>query len=771
MIRFSSSPAILSESGRQLDNLQLGVIAQKFSFVMGSKILYDGFMEKTKKMPVILSVAVPSPLRKALDYLAPNEEGHTFQPGQRWTVPLGSRKVIGVLVEVKSHSDCERAQLKSALVCHDAESLWPAPLWQLCCFAAEYYRYPLGAAFAEILPMGLKQGSDATLEPIVSYQVTNEGRASLATPFNHASKQRLLLELIAEKGSVEKEKLTGKSAVLKRLILKSQVETVSQLPVMWQYEKIPPSLTLTNEQQVVVEVIEQSVGFHAFLLWGVTGSGKTEVYFRVMQSCLAQGKQVLFLVPEIALTPQTLSRIEQAFSVPVVAYHSGLTDKNRLNAWKMARSGLAAIVVGTRSAIFLPLKNPGMIVIDEEHDASYKQQNGFRYNARDCAVRRAQLEGVPLILGSATPSLRTYHNALKGRYTLLRLTQSAVALHPAKRRCLQLSARDYQQGISDEVKKIMEVHLKNKKQVLLFLNRRGFAPLYFCPSCEYIAQCHQCDANLTYHKKKHSLICHHCNSKTRAMKDCPSCARAEMIAYGLGTEQLEQTAQALFPLNRVLRMDRDTTVKRGELEKQLKSVVSGEAEIIIGTQMLAKGHHFPNLTCVIVVNADQGFLSSDFRSAEQTAALLEQVSGRAGRELHVGEVVFQTLQSDNPYLKTLLKEGYLVLAKQLLEEREEAGLPPSTALALLAAESKHIGEAERFLLSICEQFRKKGWEWIGPMPALLAKRANWYRFQLGLLSATPSVLQEQLQQLIARLDLIENSRIRWFLDVDPYTMM
>ena len=255
------------------------------------------------------------------------------------------------------------------------------------------------------------------------------------------------------------------------------------------------------------------------------------------------------------------------------------------------------------------------------------------------------------------------------------------------------------------------------------------------------------------------------------MKDCPSCARAEMIPYGLGTEQLEQAARELFPNHRILRIDRDTTGKRGELEKQLQSILRDEADIIIGTQMLAKGHHFPNLTCVVVVNADQGFLSSDFRSAEQTAALLEQVSGRAGRELDVGEVILQTLQSDNPYLKTLLNDGYLVLAKQLLQEREEAGLPPSAALALLAVESRHAGEAERFLLSIRGKFSGKNWEWMGPMPALLSKRANWYRFQLGLLSATPSALQQQLEQLIACLDEVKNKRVRWFLDVDPYSMM
>jgi primosomal protein N' (replication factor Y) len=731
-------------------------------------MFYDEGMKETS---VILSVAVPSPLRKALDYLPPAGSGCVWQPGQRLTVPLGSRKVTGVLVAVKSESDFELAKLKAAVVCHDETALWSPPLLQLFRWAAEYYRYPIGAAFAEVLPSALRQGNTATLEPAIYYQLTDQGRASLAVPANRAPKQRLLLELLAAQGEVQPEQLTGKAALVKALLDKAQIEKKERLPEAWSYQAERSTLQLNVEQQCAVDAIQQASGFAPFLLCGVTGSGKTEVYFRAMKAALAQGKQVLFLVPEIALTPQTLSRIQRAFSVPVVAYHSGLTDKSRLQAWQLAQTGLAAIVVGTRSAVFLPLKNPGIIVVDEEHDGSYKQQSGFRYNARDCAVRRAQLESLPIILGSATPSLRSYNNALKGRYQLLTLSKPAVAAEPAKRRCLQLSAKNYQQGISDELKQIIESHLQQKKQVLLFLNRRGFAPLYLCPACQYTAQCHQCDANLTYHQYKNSLVCHHCDSKQYAMKNCPSCKRAEMIPYGLGTEQLEHTAKELFPKQRVLRIDRDTTLKRGELEKQLQAIDDGEVDIIIGTQMLAKGHHFANLTCVVVVNADQGFLSSDFRSAEQTAALLEQVAGRAGRELDAGEVILQTLQPDNPYLKTLLSDGYLVLAKQLLEERQAAGLPPAAAMALLAVESQHAGAAEQFLLAIRRFFNGKDWQWMGPMPALLAKRANWHRFQLGLLSPSSPQLQQQLQQLVSHLDQQKNNRVRWFLDVDPYSLM
>lgn len=734
-------------------------------------MIYDACMEDEKNIDVILSVAVPSPLRKTLDYLPPKGGKQDWQPGQRLQVPLGSRKVTGVLLAVKSESDFELSKLKAACSCYDSTGLWSAELLQLYRWAADYYRYPIGAAFAEVLPSQLRQGGSAALEPTLSYQLTDMGKASLFVPSKRAPKQRLLLELISEKGSVSKEELSGQSAVLKAVLDKSYIEELAQLRSAWQYEEAESMLELNVEQQTAVDTIKASTGFAPFLLCGVTGSGKTEVYFRLMREVLAQGKQVLFLVPEIALTPQTLSRLERAFSVPVVAYHSGLSDKKRLRAWQMAQSGLAAIVVGTRSAVFLPLKTPGLIVVDEEHDGSYKQQSGFRYNARDCAVRRAQLENLPIILGSATPSLRSYNNALKKRYAFLSLTKPAVAVTPPKRHCLQLSAEHYQQGISDELKKIIEKHLENKKQVLLFLNRRGFAPLYLCPVCQHMAQCHQCDANLTYHQYKNRLVCHHCDSQKPAMKNCPACARGEMIPYGLGTEQLEHTATALFPEHRVLRVDRDTTARAGELQAQLKAILNREADIIIGTQMLAKGHHFPDLTCVVVINADQGFLSSDFRSAEQTAALLEQVSGRAGRELDAGEVVLQTLQPDNPYLKTLLSDGYLVLAKQLLQEREEAGLPPSAAMALLAVESKFPGEAEQFLLSVRRQFGGQDWLWMGPMPALLAKRANWHRFQLGLLAKTPRVLQQQLQQLTHCLDQHKNSRIRWFLDVDPYSLM
>jgi primosomal protein N' (replication factor Y) len=728
-------------------------------------------MGPMKKASVILSVAVPSPLREALDYLPPAKVDWDWQPGQRLTVPLGTRKVTGILVAVKSESSCQLAQLKAAITCHDEEPLWSPLLLQLFAWAADYYRYPIGAAFAEILPNALREGHAISNEMILSYELTESGRASLAMPDKKAPKQRLLLEQIASHGEMRQTELTGKGLLLKALMEKAYVQEKEIEPASWAYQPKKESLSLTDEQEAAVSAINASEGFTPFLLCGVTGSGKTEVYFRAMKSALEKGRQILFLVPEIALTPQTLSRIQAVFSVPVVAYHSKMGDKSRFQAWKLAQKGLAAIVVGTRSAVFLPLKNPGLIVVDEEHDASYKQQSSFRYNARDTAVRRAQLENTPIILGSATPSLRSYQNALNNRYRLLTLQQPAVAPHLPKRRSLLLSPKNYQQGISDELKPIIDSHLQKKKQVLLFLNRRGFSPLYLCPACQYIAQCHQCDVNLTYHFRRNQLVCHHCDSKKNAMKNCPSCERAEMISYGLGTEQLEVRAKELFPNHRVLRIDKDTTSKRGELERQLQVIIKGQADIIIGTQMLAKGHHFSNLTCVVVVNADQGFLSSDFRSAEQTAALIEQVSGRAGRELDEGEVILQTLQPNNPSLQLLLKEGYCVLAKQLMQEREAAGLPPATAMGLLAVESQYAGAAEEFLLAVRRQFSGKEWQWMGPMPALLAKRANWHRFQMGLITPHAHQLQEQLQQLMSYLDQQKISRIRWFLDVDPYSLM
>lgn len=665
-------------------------------------------MEEIKDKPVILSVAVPSPLRRTLDYLPPVGEKYNWQPGQRLQVPLGSRQVVGVLQAIKTESDFALDKLKPIIGACDEQALFSAELLQLYQWAADYYRHPIGAAFADMLPTALRKGQ-----------------------------ARIDLEEMAP----------------------------------WQASVVNSALTLTDEQDVAVRAIQQAQGFSPFLLYGVTGSGKTEVYFRSMQAVLEQGKQVLFLVPEIALTPQTLSRLEASFSVPVLAYHSGLTPKKRLLAWQHAQQGTAAIVIGTRSAVFLPLKNPGMIVVDEEHDGSYKQHSGFRYNARDCAVRRAQLEALPIILGSATPSLRSYNNALKKRYALLTLSRPAVTKTLAKRRCLQLSSSHYQQGISDELKQVMLQHLSQAKQVMLFLNRRGFAPLYLCPSCQHVAQCDRCDANFTFHQQRNALVCHHCDRKQTAMKTCPACERAEMIPYGLGTEQLEQAAAEMFPDKKIIRIDRDTTAPVGELKKQLQSIAEGEADIIIGTQMLAKGHHFPKLACVVVVNADQGFLSSDFRSAEQTAALLEQVAGRAGRELESGEVILQTLQPDNPYLQKLLQEGYLPLAEQLLQERAEAGLPPITAMALIAVESKQEKEAERFLLTLRQVFASQRWEWMGPMPALLAKRADWYRFQLGLIAPTPRLLQQQLQTVIAYLEQQKNRRVRWFVDVDPYTLM
>ena len=724
-------------------------------------------MTDSTSPPTILRIAVPSPFWEPLDY-APAATSTQWQPGQRVRAPLGNREVVGVLVAVEDSSSLDKSKIKPVHACLDETPLWSPTGFALCLWAVSYYRHPIGAAFSDIMPSLLRQGSAAKLTPVETYSITGEGLAFLCSGSKRAPKQREVLEQLQQTPAQTRAQLGGVS--LKPLLEKNHIESTEQAPTAWKYVHKESMHTLNEQQQVAVDAVLGGTGFSPFLLFGITGSGKTEVYFHVMKSVLREQKQVLFLVPEISLTPQTLQRIERAFCVPVVSYHSKLSDRRRLDAWLQAKEGQAAIVVGTRSAVFSSFKKLGLIVVDEEHDGSYKQQSSFRYNARDCALKRAQLDGIPIILGSATPSLRTYANAKSGRYGFLQLTGRACTQTLPERRCLQLSSTHYQEGVSEELKKIIQVHLDNKKQVLLFLNRRGFAPLYLCPACQHIIRCTQCDANMTYHQNKSVLVCHHCNCKQKTMTYCPSCKRAEMIGYGLGTEQLEQAANKHFPGQRILRVDRDTMSKRGTLEAALADIESEKVDIIVGTQMLAKGHHFPKLTCVVVINADQGFLSSDFRSAEQSAALIEQVSGRAGRESDPGEVILQTLQSENPYLSRLMECGYLSLADQLLEESADAGLPPKTAMAVIAAESKTPGVAENFLQSIKRRMPTGGFEWMGPMPAILSKRANWYRFQLCLIAKTPRELQENLDAVIRHLSATKNNRVRWFLDVDPYSL-
>ena len=557
-------------------------------------------------------------------------------------------------------------------------------------------------------------------------------------------------------GSLPKLLRQGKAAVPQEN-LSAPVAQESRLPV-------------NKEQRHAIDTIAHASGFQIFLLSGVTGSGKTEVYLNSIEAILAQKKQALVLVPEISLTPQTVERFQRRFSVPIALMHSHLSDKTRMQAWLQAAHGKAGIIIGTRSAIFTPLLNPGIIILDEEHDLSFKQQSGFRYSARDLAIVRGQTENIPVVLGSATPSLESIYNAKRNRYCLLKLTERAVQVALPEIKIVDLRNQQLTSGLSEALLQEIEERLNRREQVMLFLNRRGYAPTIMCHACGWVMTCEQCDAHLTLHYHPKCLYCHHCGATKPILKTCPQCRQSDLIHLGVGTEQLESVLTTHFPKAVIVRVDRDSTRKRGSMQDKLKQIHNEEADILIGTQMLAKGHHFQQLTFVAIVDVDNGFFSSDFRAIERMGQLFVQVSGRAGRE-KPGVVMMQTHHPDNPLLKILLEKGYLEFAEALLAEREAVRLPPFAYLALLRAEATDEKLSTRFLENVKQMLKHQqssSIEIYGPVPATMERKAGKYRSQLLVQSLQRGALQKLLKSLLLELPRISMSkRVRWFLDVDP----
>jgi primosomal protein N' (replication factor Y) len=533
------------------------------------------------------------------------------------------------------------------------------------------------------------------------------------------------------------------------------------------------SYALTDAQRAAVEQIEQATRFSAFLLHGVTGSGKTEVYLEAIKRVLARGKQTLVLVPEIGLTPQLLDRFRRRFAVPIAVLHSALGERERLQAWLDARSGHAPIVIGTRSAVFVPLANPGLIVIDEEHDGSFKQQEGFRYHARDLAVMRASREAVPIVLGSATPSLETLRHARAGTYTLLRLPERTGTAGLPTVRLLDLRRLKPDQGLSHPLREAIAERLARREQVLLFLNRRGFAPVWTCYDCEWVASCARCDARLTFHQRSRRLRCHHCGADQPVIEKCPKCANS-LHALGEGTERIEGALAKYFPDAAIERIDRDSTRRKGALEEKLERVRAGEAQILVGTQMLSKGHDFPNVTLVGVLNADQGLYNVDFRAPERLFQQIMQVSGRAGRADKPGDVFIQTRHPDHPVFDAIARHDFDGFADYALAERRDTGYPPFQYLALLRAEAAAAGLALSFLVQAqtCARQMADGVDILDPAPAPMERRAGRYRAQLLVQARERKALHVFLDRWVGELQALKTTRrVRWSLDVDPIEMI
>lgn len=662
------------------------------------------------KHPSILRLALPLPLRRQFDYLPPQDiDIKDLIPGIRVRVPFQSRTLTGILIEMVQHSDVPMAKLKAALEILDEQPVLPEDVYKLCLWAAEYYHAPLGDVLASAMPTLLRKGMPAKVKPK----------------------------------------------------LKPQQEAGAR--------EAPLSLN-ADQQQAVQHIMAASDCFKVFLLDGVTGSGKTEVYLQTMAENLQRGKQILVLVPEISLTPQTVERFRARFSESVVALHSSLSDQERLRAWLMAKSGEASIVIGTRSAIFTPFAKLGLIIVDEEHDASFKQQDQFRYHARDLAIMRASINHIPVVLGSATPSLESLLNARRERYHLLSLPQRAGGAIMPEYHLLDLRNGAVEEGLSSSLLQMMHAHLDQGNQVMLFLNRRGFAPVLYCTQCAFMAECKRCDARMVYHRSPPRLQCHHCDTRARLPEKCQQCGEVSLQPVGLGTQRLEETLAKIFPDVPLIRVDRDSTRRKGEMQQLLDDIHRQPKAIMLGTQMLAKGHHFPNVTLVGIVDADSGLFSADFRAAEQMGQLLMQVSGRAGRAEKPGKVAIQTRHPEHPLLQTLIHQGYEAYAKTLLAEREELVLPPFSHFAIFRAEAYVEANANQFLTAIKSMLPSSldALTVLGPVPALISRRKGLHCQHLLVKTNKRSVLQQALKNILHQLEsLALNHAVKWVLDVDP----
>ena len=718
---------------------------------------------------LIAHVALPVPLHQLYDY----QLTMPAQIGMRVKVPFGYRDAIGIIVSIDKHTDVDISHLKSIKSIVDESPVFNDSIWQLLNWAASYYHYPIGEVLFHALPILLRQGRAASKDEIKKWQLTELGKQFNIDSMPRATKQKQLL--LALKNDTLQE-TDFNSAVYLALQKKQLIEQVRCLPESneWQtcYTTNTTSIELNAQQSNAIQSVNKQLdSFNVFLLEGVTGSGKTEVYLNILSSVLSIGKQALVLVPEISLTPQTIARFKQRFNAPIDILHSGLSAKERLSVWLRSRNGENAIVVGTRSSLFTPFKDLGIIIIDEEHDSSYKQQEGWRYHARDLAIIRAKIENVPILLGSATPSLETLKNAFYHKYQLLQLTERAGNATLAKQSILDIRGLTLEAGLSKPLIEQIQKHLTNNNQVMLFLNRRGFSPLLICHDCGWIAECPRCDRPYTYHHKQHKLSCHHCDTPRAVPQQCPKCGSTHLVPIGFGTEQLEKKLEVLFPNIKISRIDRDTVSKKDALNNYLHDIHQGGAHILVGTQILAKGHHFPDVTLVGIIDVDGALFSSDFRATERFAQIYTQVSGRAGREKKAGEVILQTYHPDHPLLNILLNEGYQKFASVTLQERQITQLPPFSYQVLIRAADRNNRYAPIFLQKIHDWLKvncDSGLWQLGPMPANQAKKADYHRWQLLLQHNNRTLLQQILDELlIIILNWNESSRVRWNIDVDP----
>ena len=708
------------------------------------------------KSPRVVGVAIPKPLETIFDYQVP--AGMAIPSlGCRLRVPFGKGELIGICVETKRESDAK--QLREITEVIDNESLISADLLGIALWIAEYYHHPIGETVFSTIPPDIRKGKPLKLDKPRCWRVNSN-----KPPTNKAPKQKSLYELINHTPGISSEDIKAAGFnlnTIQALEKEGRIEAIE--PIQNKMSQKP--IGLNAEQKRALKTFnDRGPGYECFLLDGITGSGKTEVYLQAMESVITSGMQALVLVPEISLTPQTYQRFSNRFPKTGLM-HSGISNHNNLQTWLKCKEGKIDCLVGTRSAIFAPFQNLGIIIVDEEHDSSYKQQEGLKYSARDVAVKRASQKKIPIILGSATPSVESINNVQNGKYSLLTLRIKADNTHLPTQQIVDLSNGKIIDGFSSRTIAAITKHLNQKNQVMIFINKRGFARTLFCTSCGWKASCIRCDARTTVHTNPDLLICHYCGWKERLKTQCPECQNPDLISLGQGTQKLESSLGKHFPNTPIFRIDRDSTRSQNQFAETLKEINIGKPCILVGTQMLSKGHDFKKLTLVVVMEADVGFNAIDFRGPEKSAQQIFQVSGRSGRHNDKGEIILQTYDAKNSTLLSLIENGYKSFAEEELQIRKKMRFPPFRPMAIIRADAKSAGTAESFLSRVNHEL--SDYETLGPAPAVISKISNRYRFQLMILADTRNRLNQALNRIQASYKKKGSSGLRWSIDVDP----
>ena len=728
----------------------------------------------------LVDVLVPIPLLEKFSYLPPKNSKYPIKQGSRVLIPFGNRTLVGVIWSKRLQDSADKRKYKRIKEVLDAVPLLSSNAMNLAEWSSRYYHYPLGEIITYFFPPSLRKGNEASFRQSKYIEITSKGEFINEDLLSNAPVQRKLITILKEKKEISLKSLTAfeiSPSAVTGLEDKGYIRRFSR--ELSPYKKLESKQQskphkLNEQQSLAVAAINKGQNKNAtFLIDGITGSGKTEVYLQAVQEIVAQGKQALILIPEIGLAPQAEERFRDYFGDRVMSFHSAKNDREKVDAWLGASKGLIDVIIGTRSSVFLPMKDLGIIVVDEEHDLSFKQMDKFRYSARDMALYRAKLEKVPVVLASATPSLETLKNVDEGKYELLKLSQRATGAKLPSFSAIDLRGKVLNEGISSDLIEATESELTQGNQVLIFLNRRGYASSLICKTCGWISNCDRCDALMTVHKNPLKLHCHHCESQKNYPEQCVSCGSDDFLTYGYGTERIEEFLRKSFPEYKILRIDSDSTRKKDSMDNYLHEIKKGEPMILLGTQLLAKGHHFPNVTLVGILDADSGLFSADFRGSERVAQLMTQVSGRAGRDKKPGRVVLQSYCPDHPQIEEIISGSYEKFAKKLLEDRKASKVPPFAFQAKLYAESPKSLVSRDFIRGLLKKTPlsenlRKDIRMVGPLPALMEKKSGVYRWELSIFSKSRSKLHKSLDILQSKLyDPKTTKQVRWSIDVDP----